>query len=139
MPVNQNASDKPRESATEGDSPCSCWHNGETGYFEYCAEHMPDSLSIPPSPIAEALRNLVRVIERDDVPGYIYDATEAECGGCEATAPTIAEIVHGADCFQGALEAARDAIGVAQLPRKSGANSPLREHSKGVEEKGGQS
>ncbi len=56
-----------------------------------------------------ALRNLVRVIELDDVPGYVYDSVEAECVDCGGKAATMAEVAHNIDCFQGALELARAA------------------------------
>jgi hypothetical protein len=60
--------------------------------------------------LRNALGELIRVIETDDVPGYIYDATWAECGYCGKDAPTTVEIQHEADCFQDALDAARAAM-----------------------------
>lgn len=60
--------------------------------------------------LRHAMGNMVRVIETDDVPGYIYDDHQAECVGCDAKALTIEQIVHSADCFQGALEIARAAL-----------------------------
>ena len=62
--------------------------------------------------LRDVLTNLLRVLELDDIPGYVYDANRAECVDCTHTAPTIATVVHDKDCLQAAIEQASKEIGV---------------------------
>ena len=60
----------------------------------------------------KAANELLRVLDLSDPPdyGYIYDANEAECCGCQHKAPTIELINHDPDCLNLVVTVLRTAV-----------------------------
>ena len=64
-----------------------------------------------------ALTRFVKGFEDYEALGYLSDQDIWKCESCSGTAATIAEIKHEDDCFVGAVEQARAALGSKEAAR----------------------